>query len=59
MTECSTIAAGPRANCPRCKERMEADTSRCYCEELNRRVAYDAERARRGLAALYRPPTMR
>jgi|RhiMethySRZTD1v2_1073278.scaffolds.fasta_scaffold4701629_1 hypothetical protein len=58
MTE-RRILAGRRTHCPRCRERIEADTMRCYCDELNRRAAYDAERARRGLAALYRPPSMR
>jgi hypothetical protein len=41
--------------CPACKERCE----HCFCEELQRRRAYDEERARRGLAPLYRPPSMR
>lgn len=31
----------------------------CLCEELKRRQAYDAVRARKGLVALYRPPSMR
>jgi len=59
MTERSPIAMRLRARCPRCRERIEAGPNRCYCEELNRRAAYDAERARRGLAELYRPPSMR
>jgi hypothetical protein len=31
----------------------------CLCEELKRRRDYDAVRARKGLVALYRPPSMR
>jgi hypothetical protein len=31
----------------------------CMCQELKRRRAYDAVRARKGLVALYRPPSMR
>jgi hypothetical protein len=45
--------------CAGCKEGFEPGKSRCYCHELHRRRAYDHERARRGLAALYRPPSMR
>jgi hypothetical protein len=46
-----------RMQCTECKEHCEA--GKCYCEELRRRRAYDAERARRGLVPLYRPPSMR
>jgi hypothetical protein len=31
----------------------------CLCAELQRRRAYDAVRPRKGLAALYRPPSLR
>jgi len=48
-----------RTQCPECRERCEPGTSRCFCEELQRRKSYDEERARRGLAPLYRPPSMR
>ena len=33
--------------------------AQCLCAELKRRRAYDAVRARKGLVALYRPPSMR
>ena len=45
--------------CPACKEQFEAGKGACYCEELHRRKTYDQERRRRGLVALYRPPSMR
>jgi hypothetical protein len=45
--------------CPTCRERFDAETHRCYCEELQRCRAYDRERERRGLVALYRPKSMR
>jgi hypothetical protein len=45
--------------CAECKEGFEPGKGRCYCHELHRRRAYDQERARRGLATLYRPPSMR
>jgi hypothetical protein len=48
-----------RVQCPACKERFATGKSTCYCEELHRRRAYDEERASRGLAPLYRPPSMR
>ena len=48
-----------RMQCPDCKERFVPGKSACYCNELNRRRVYDEERARKGLAALYRPPSMR
>jgi len=41
-----------RGNCRGCR-------ANCLCEELERREAYDAVRARKGLVALYRPPSMR
>jgi len=55
----SPMAFNARRQCPECRERFAAGTIACYCDELHRRRAYDAERARRGLAALYRPPSMR
>jgi hypothetical protein len=48
-----------RMQCADCKEGFEPGKGRCYCHELHRRRAYDQERARKGLAALYRPPSMR
>jgi hypothetical protein len=48
-----------RMRCPTCRERFDAETHRCYCEELRRCRAYDRERERRGLVALYRPKSMR
>jgi hypothetical protein len=45
-------AQSDRKACTACPER-------CVCEELKRRRAYDAVRARKGLVALYRPPSMR
>ena len=36
-----------------------SDRNDCLCAELKRRQAYDAARARKGLVALYRPPSMR
>ena len=48
-----------RLHCPACKERIGPGKGACYCEELHRREAYDQVRARRGLAPLYRPPSMR
>jgi hypothetical protein len=48
-----------RVQCPACKECFATGKSACYCEELHRRRAYDQERASRGLAPLYRPPSMR
>ena len=48
-----------RMQCPECWQRFEVGKSFCYCSELHRRRAYDAERARKGLASLYRPPSMR
>jgi hypothetical protein len=53
------MARKTRMQCPDCKERFEAGKGSCYCHELHRRRAYDQERARKGLAALYRPPSMR
>jgi hypothetical protein len=50
---------GTRMQCADCKEGFEPGKGSCYCHELHRRRAYDHERARRGLAALYRPPSMR
>jgi hypothetical protein len=55
----SPKAFSTRGQCPDCKERFAAGKVICYCDELHRRQAYDVERARRGLAALYRPPSMR
>jgi hypothetical protein len=48
-----------RLQCPACKECIGPRKGACYCEELHRRKAYDKARARRGLAPLYRPPSMR
>jgi hypothetical protein len=48
-----------RVQCAACKERVEIASGACYCRELDRRTAYDAERQRRGLIPLYRPPSMR
>jgi hypothetical protein len=48
-----------RAQCPECKEQYEPGKGSCYCGEMHRRGRYDAERQRRGLVALYRPPSMR
>jgi hypothetical protein len=53
------LGARTRRQCPACKEQFEAGKSACYCEELHRRKTYDEERSRRGLVALYRPPSMR
>jgi hypothetical protein len=48
-----------RIRCPECNEHADAAARGCYCEELQRRNAYDSERERKGLVALYRPPSMR
>ena len=48
-----------RMRCPHCREQFDAETRRCYCQELQRRQSYDRERQRRGLVALYRPAHMR
>ena len=48
-----------RMRCSACRERFDAETQRCYCQELQRRQTYDRERERRGLVALYRPKRMR
>ena len=48
-----------RIRCPECNEHTDVTTRGCYCEELQRRNAYDSERERKGLVALYRPPSMR
>jgi hypothetical protein len=53
------LGARTRLQCPACKEQLEAGKGACYCEELHRRKTYDEERRRRGLVALYRPPSMR
>jgi hypothetical protein len=53
------VAVKTRMRCSECRERFEAGKASCYCHELHRRNAYDRERARKGLAALYRPPSMR
>ncbi len=53
------LGSRTRLQCPACKERFEAGKGACYCEELHRRKTYDQERRRRGLVALYRPPSMR
>jgi hypothetical protein len=53
------LGARSRLQCPACKEQLEAGKGACYCEELHRRKTYDEERRRRGLVALYRPPSMR
>ena len=45
-------AKSDRKACADCREH-------CLCEELKRRRAYDAVRARKGLVALFRPPSMR
>ena len=58
-TGCAHSGFKTRLQCPDCKERFEAGKGMCYCNELHRRTAYDQERARKGLAALYRPPSMR
>jgi len=57
----SAAYLGPRTRlqCPACKEQFEAGKGACYCEELHRRKTYDEERRRRGLVALYRPPSMK
>ena len=48
-----------RLQCSECKEQYEPGKGACYCGEMQRRSRYDAERRRRGLVALYRPPSMR
>ncbi len=53
------LGARTRRQCPACREQFEAGKGACYCEELHRRKTYDEERRRRGLVALYRPPSMR
>jgi len=55
----STMGVRTRMRCADCKEGFDPGKGRCYCHELHRRRAYDLERARKGLAALYRPPSMR
>jgi len=45
-------ARSDRRDCTDCR-------GNCLCEELKRRQAYDAVRARKGLVALYRPPSLR
>lgn len=45
-------AQSDRKACADCREQ-------CLCAELKRRRAYDAVRARKGLVALFRPPSMR
>ena len=45
-------ARSDRKDCADCR-------GNCLCAELKRRQAYDAVRARKGLAALYRPPSIR
>lgn len=41
-----------RTDCHNCR-------TGCLCAELERRRAYDAVRARKGLAPLFRPPSLR
>ena len=47
------------ANAQRDRKDSAGCRGNCWCEELKRRQAYDAVRARKGLVALYRPPSMR
>ncbi len=49
----------PDANARSGREPCGGCRTQCLCDELKRRRAYDAVRARKGLVALYRPPSLR
>jgi hypothetical protein len=55
MTTFNDRNANPRSDRGDCRGCQR----NCLCEELKRRRDYDAVRARKGLVALYRPPSMR
>jgi hypothetical protein len=55
MAHASRPATNPQPDRTACAD----GHAHCLCVELQRRRAYDAVRARKGLVALYRPPSMR
>jgi hypothetical protein len=55
MTRHMDHTANTPSGCKRCAD----GRNNCLCAELERRRAYDAVRARKGLVALYRPPSLR
>ncbi len=52
-------ARRPTANARSDRKACADGRAHGLCEELKRRRAYDAVRARKGLVPLYRPPSMR